>query len=121
MDTLLQVLSPIVAGLDLVIRQFGDMVVVFVKRLQNDASYREGFIVGMILAWIIGWVSLRIAFLRAQIIRYFSPTQVPATTPGPSPNQISAGCRLAWIKLIVWIAFILFVLYMVIRAISSVV
>ena len=85
--------------------------------LWSDVSYLRGFAFGLILSFLIGWVSRRILFLRALVLRYYRPTQVPATEPGPSPRQIAAGCRGALLELATWVVFFLLVLAVIVQGV----
>ncbi len=85
--------------------------------LWSDGAYLRGFAFGLILSLVVGWVSRRILFLRALVSRYYRPTQVPATEPGPSPRQIAAGCRGALLELATWIVFFLLVLSVIVQGI----
>jgi hypothetical protein len=92
----------------------------FFAQLLNDVSFRAGCISGAVIAFLFGWFSRQVLFLRAQVLRYFNPTQAPATEPGPSPSQIAAGCRWAVLRLAVLIGFGLLVLFVVVQAFRGV-
>ena len=117
MDLVAELATWIRTALDFVLNRLGEWIV---APLLNDASYRTGFVWGAVIAFLFGWFSRQVLFLRAQILRYFNPTQAPATEPGPSPNQIAAGCRWAVLRLAILIGFGLLVLFIVVQAFRGV-
>jgi hypothetical protein len=117
MDLVAELATWIWTALGFVLNRLGEW---FVVPLLNDASFQAGFAWGVSIALLLGWFSRQVLFLRAQVLRYFNPTQVPATTPGPSPSQIASGCRWAVLRLAVLIGFGLLVLFIVVQAFRAV-
>jgi fructose-specific phosphotransferase system IIC component len=45
----------------------------------SDASYRSGFIGGLITALVIGYTSRQLLYWWNRVLQFFSPTKQPAT------------------------------------------
>ncbi len=60
--------------------------------LGQDLSFRSGFIAGLIVALVVGFLSQWVLYLWNLILQFFAATKRPATAPGPSPASTLGGC-----------------------------
>jgi hypothetical protein len=77
---------------------------------RSSPEFGDGFVKGFGCAGIVGFCFSLILFWRGQVRRYFSPTQIPATQPGPSPFRIYSSCLAAIFKLLLLGTFLLLVI-----------
>lgn len=74
------------SALSLVVQLINDLIVVPFFR---DASYRSGFIWGLITSLVVGYVSRTVLYWWSRILQFFKPTKGPADpSKGPSPFQM---------------------------------
>jgi hypothetical protein len=55
-------------------------------------EFSEGFWYGVIVTLIIGGFIFLLSKFWKSVRRFFTPTRVPATNPGPSPVKNMGGC-----------------------------
>ena len=90
--------------------------IAIVDPFSRDAAYRTGFFSGLVVAFVVGSVSLWVLRWWADVRRYFNATP-RSFDPGPSPRAISGGCRAAVIRLILLLLLIIIFVIGLLRAI----
>jgi hypothetical protein len=82
-------------------QQLGVVVESMMGRLSSDASYRDGFLVGFLVAGTLAVLLSVINYSWARIQKFFSATKAPATpSAGPTPVGIAGGCAVGAIILL---------------------
>jgi len=90
-----------------------DFINSFFTRLADDSSFRAGFLLGLLVALSIGWLSRQLLYWWGRILQFFDPTTRPAVAPGPSPFNTCVGAIFALIALV---GILIFVLLLIARA-----
>jgi hypothetical protein len=71
------------SALRFVFQQINDLIV---AQFFRDATYRSGFVWGLITALVVGYVSKTVLYWWNRILQFFKPTKGPADpSKGPSP------------------------------------
>jgi hypothetical protein len=74
--------------------------------LFTDTQFAKGFMYGLVVAGIGGFIGMKVAYWRGKIKFFFNATKLPATRDGPTPVGILRGCVGATIKLAFLAGFI---------------
>jgi hypothetical protein len=79
----------------------------------DSSEFWIGFAAGLLVAFVIGFISQHILIFFGPVLSFFKKTKSPATNQGPSPADVFVGCVLrlivvsfAVLVLFVWAAFI---------------
>ena len=102
------------SALSFVGRQMYDWII---APFLHDASFRSGAIWGIVLTFVIGYLSRLLLYWWGRVLQFFAATKQPATKAGDSPYSTSLGCGMSMIKIILMVTFILVVLVPVVLAI----
>lgn len=88
-----------------------------IEPLTGDPSYQSGFLWGLGIAFVVGYISREILFWWNLVLQFFAPTIQPAMEPGPSPHDMLMASLSAMFTQLVRLVFFLFVVYVVLRAV----
>jgi hypothetical protein len=72
----------------------------------DDPTFWGGFIIGLIFAFLVGFISQRVLFLLRPIVSFFEPIKKPITQSTPSPAALLGGC----VRQLILMGFLVFVL-----------
>lgn len=82
------------------------------QNLWKIPTYRSGFIAGLIVALVVGWISRQLLYWWNRVLQFFGPTAVPAADIGPSPMDRLREAVFSLVWLIIAVAIIALVLSM---------
>jgi hypothetical protein len=91
-----------------------------VDPLLSDATYRQGFLWGMVSAGVLGFLATQFRFLWDEILQFLSPSVTPpAPGHGPSPLQQTGGCAGSTVALVILGLFLAFFLFRLVLQIGG--